>query len=212
MRNKRMNLRGGMIMDSISSGWSSYASNPYSSTNAQPSEYSNYNSYWNYDKQRQLDMTNAELEKVKYAAAGVYEKVTNNQSRMDELAKQRDALKYEISQMVSQQHQASDQKAHYEGKRYDVTEKERWASGNDLHHLCREKEQLNTEIARLNDVITGLEWKINEKNSQLQSACSSLESLSNENYYLKDQYSNMNYKYKELASLKESLEREKGSA
>jgi chromosome segregation ATPase len=201
-----------MTMDSVGSTWSSYSNNPYSSTNAQPGQYSSYNSLWNYDKQKQLDLANAELEKIKYAAAGLYEKITSNQAKIDELTKQRDALKYEVSQMVSQQHQASDQKANYEGKRYDVTEKERWASGNDLHHLCREKEQLNTEIARLYEVVTSLEWKINEKNSQMQSASQSIESISNENYYARDQYSNMNYKYKELVSLKESLEREKGSA
>jgi chromosome segregation ATPase len=175
----------------------------------QSSDYQRQFDYWSYDKQQRLDWVKNEAEKFKYELSNIEYKYNTNQTQAWELGKKRDYLKGEIYKLNTELNRASDAKTHAEARRYTVKEKERYADGSELHHLAREKEQLDSEIYRLQDVITSCQWKLNDYNSELNSATRTIESLTNENYYLKDQGMNTKYKLQELLAERDRLEREK---
>gem|GEM_PF-2778694 len=177
----------------------------------QSNDYQKQYDYWSYDKQQRLDWVKNEIDKHKYELSNIEYKYNSNQTQAYELGKKRDYLKNEIYRYNNELNKANDSKAHAEARRYTVKEKERYAEGSELHALAREKERLDTEIYRLQDVITSCTWKLNDYNSELDSATRTIESLNNENYYLKDQGMNTKYKLQELMAERERLEREKSS-
>ncbi|MDQ7821679.1 MAG: hypothetical protein RDV48_02670 [Candidatus Eremiobacteraeota bacterium] len=188
-----------------------YTSPSVSLAGWQTSDYEQQYKYWDYSKEQRLEWVKNEIEKNKYELANVEYRVNTNQGKLDEIARKREYIKGELWRNNNELSKANDRKADAEGRRYTVKEKMRYAEGSDLHSLAREKERLDDEIMKLYDTITSCQWKINDLNSEFNSLSSAVDSINNENYYAKDNASNLRYKLKELMYEKDRLEREKAA-
>ncbi len=172
----------------------------------QTSDYQQKYSYWNYDLQKQLDYVKGEIERIKYEYSGYNQAYTGNEAKINDLVRYKDYYKNELYRLNNELNTASDQKTRAEARRYTVKDKMDSTKGDERHALCREKEQLDTEIWRLADVISTAQWKINDMNSNLNSTVSQIEQRKNENYRTRELAANLNYKYQELTNELNRLE------